>query len=50
MWRVDFGTFPGTSLTKLVVPVYQACDWKKILKLTAELKKAYFSDIAQKKR
>ena len=25
----------------------QACDWKKILKLTAKLKKAYFSGIAQ---
>ena len=28
---------------------YQACDWKKKFKLTANLKKAYFSDIAQKK-
>ena len=27
----------------------QACDWKKNLKLTANLKKAYFSDFAQKK-
>ena len=28
---------------------FQACDWKKDLKLNANLKKAYFSDIAQKK-
>ena len=28
---------------------YQACDWKKKFKLTANIKKAYFSDIAQKK-
>ena len=27
----------------------QACDWKKFFKL-AECKKAYFSDIAQKKK
>ena len=28
---------------------YQACDWKKKLKLTANLKKAFFPDFAQKK-
>ena len=28
---------------------FQACDWEKNFKLTANLKKAYFSDLAQKK-
>ena len=36
------------NITDLLL-IYSGMGLKKILKLTAELKKAYFSDIAQKK-
>ena len=39
----------GTQLLQGISYV-QACDWKKIFKLTAEHKKAYFSHTAQQKR
>ena len=49
--RGDNSKLPVHQLNGYIIKRnYQACDWKKIIKLTAEHKKAYFSDIAHKKR
>ena len=39
-----------TTIYIMCIVFHQAYDWKKFCKLTAECKKANFSDIAQKKR